>query len=353
MASNQIFPKSFLNTSSAVVDNLQVNQSNINGNINVSGNINGNINSVNISCLNTTTSNLSVNFIQYKNVNYSIGIRAGILTGSFSQGINLTGINTGLQIGYNTSVPTPTYNPYYALNGISPHNSGFTYGQTDFVCWGASAIPNGFFFYTVNSTTSKIIGTITDASGFSGNAVYVNSVNGNSLNINGNSNLNGNLNITSGNIFLNGNAFSGGGGSSQWTTSASNIYYNTGNVSIGKTTSVSALDISGITTSVSFNSTSDRRIKQNLVDICLNEYKIDNLKPYLYTNLLSNQLDFGVIADELQNTSFNFLVNGKPNDIFPDSGDPKYQSVNYQSLIPVLIKEIQEIKTILKNNNII
>ena len=40
---------------------------------------------------------------------------------------------------------------------------------------------------------------------------------------------------------------SGGGGSSAWTTSGSNIYYTTGNVSIGVSTSSSKFDIKGTT----------------------------------------------------------------------------------------------------------
>jgi hypothetical protein len=44
-------------------------------------------------------------------------------------------------------------------------------------------------------------------------------------------------------------------------------------------------------------------------------------------------------------------VCGTPNEIF-ENGDPIYQSVNYISLIPILIKEIQTIKAILKRYNL-
>lgn len=60
------------------------------------------------------------------------------------------------------------------------------------------------------------------------------------LDVNGDANISGNLNF-SGNLLQNGSPYIG----SQWTTSAANIYYNTGNVGIGTSTPFYQLDVAG------------------------------------------------------------------------------------------------------------
>jgi hypothetical protein len=60
------------------------------------------------------------------------------------------------------------------------------------------------------------------------------------------------------------------------------------------------------------------------------------LNPVTYKNKLTNKQDVGLIAHELQEI-FPFLVTG-------EKDAETYQSVNYTGLIPILIKEIQELK---------
>ena len=95
-------------------------------------------------------------------------------------------------------------------------------------------------------------------------------------------------------------------------------------------------------TATSFNATSDRRIKQNILPI-INE-TIDLIKPRKYFNKLTNKEEFGLIADELQEVYSN-IVNG-------EKGGDVLQSVNYIQMIPLLIKEVQELKNKFKLLNI-
>ena len=119
-----------------------------------------------------------------------------------------------------------------------------------------------------------------------------------------------------------------------------------GNLCIGGLTSVTSpyivdisgsmiitgnLNISGNATASSFTTTSDRRIKENIINI--NE-TIDMLQPRKYFNKITNREEFGLIADEIEKI-FPNLVNG--------SGD-ELKSVNYIQLIALLIKEVKDLK---------
>jgi hypothetical protein len=95
------------------------------------------------------------------------------------------------------------------------------------------------------------------------------------------------------------------------------------------------LNVTGITTSTSFNATSDYRIKEN-VEPLDSHYTVDNLRPVHYDNIKSKQHAIGFIAHEVQE-HYPFLVDGEKD------GD-KTQSLNYNGLIGILVNEIQLLK---------
>ena len=109
-----------------------------------------------------------------------------------------------------------------------------------------------------------------------------------------------------------------------------------GTLDVSGNTDISGnLNVVGNVIVSSINTTSDYRIKENIIQLD-NTFEVDKLKPVTYFNKMSQKQDIGLIAHELQEV-FPELVNGvKDGEI--------HQSVNYISLIPILIKEIQTLK---------
>ena len=100
------------------------------------------------------------------------------------------------------------------------------------------------------------------------------------------------------------------------------------------------IDCSGNVNALSFNTTSDYRIKENVTQLD-SKFVVDKLNPVTYLNKKSEKQDIGLIAHELQEI-FSELVNG-------EKDGEQLQSVNYIGLIPILIKEIQELKKEIKS----
>jgi len=91
----------------------------------------------------------------------------------------------------------------------------------------------------------------------------------------------------------------------------------------------------GTLSSTIFNATSDYRIKEN-IKILDNLFTLDKLRPITYTNKITKKQDIGFIAHEVQEL-FPYLVMG-------EKDGERMQSLNYNGLIGVLVKEIQELK---------
>jgi hypothetical protein len=80
---------------------------------------------------------------------------------------------------------------------------------------------------------------------------------------------------------------------------------------------------------------SDYRIKQNVTTLG-NTYVLDKLRPVSYYNTTSQSEDIGFIAHEVQQ-EIPSIVSG-------EKDGEQMQSINYNSLIPLLVKELNEQK---------
>ena len=99
------------------------------------------------------------------------------------------------------------------------------------------------------------------------------------------------------------------------------------------------IDCSGNVYATTFNTPSDYRIKENVTQLN-STFVVDKLNPVTYLNKKSGKQDIGLIAHELQEI-YHELVNG-------EKDGEQLQSDNYIGLIPILIKEIQELKKEIK-----
>jgi hypothetical protein len=96
-----------------------------------------------------------------------------------------------------------------------------------------------------------------------------------------------------------------------------------------------SLNVAGTTKSLYFVSGSDYRIKTDVKPLDTS-FSIDHLNPVTYKNKLSGKQDTGFIAHEVQEV-FPHLVTG-------EKDGEQIQSLNYQGLIAILTREIQELK---------
>jgi hypothetical protein len=205
------------------------------------------------------------------------------------------------------------------LNTTGQQNIGIGYGSLQYNTTGSSNVALG-----VNSGVNNISGnsnTFVGANaGLNSTTQYSNStaIGYNSKITNSNQIV---LGTTTENVFIPGRYLKIGG---------------TYNPASGNALDVSGNGIfTGTVTAASFNPPSDYRIKEN-VQVLDENYIVDELTPVTYKNIKTNKQDIGLIAHELQEV-FPDLVNGIKD-------GEELQTVNYMGLIPILIKEIKELK---------
>jgi hypothetical protein len=90
-----------------------------------------------------------------------------------------------------------------------------------------------------------------------------------------------------------------------------------------------------VTVAGTVSTSSDYRIKENVSNLN-NTDTIDHLVPIQYNNILSGKHEFGLLAHELQSI-YPELVEG-------EKDGTEYQRVDYNGLIGVLVKEVQDLK---------
>jgi hypothetical protein len=114
---------------------------------------------------------------------------------------------------------------------------------------------------------------------------------------------------------------------------------NTGSTAGSKFSRIAQIDSGGGITATSYNATSDYRIKEDVKPLD-DTFTVDHLKPVTYHNTKLNKQDVGFIAHEVQE-EYPFMVNGEK-----DGKD--MQTLNYTSIIGILVKEIQDLKREMK-----
>jgi cytoskeletal protein CcmA (bactofilin family) len=107
----------------------------------------------------------------------------------------------------------------------------------------------------------------------------------------------------------------------------------------------SGSDVGGIyvnTSSTSYNTTSDYRLKEDFKDFSGLDL-VSNIKVYDYKWKKEDERSYGVVAHELQDVLPNAVTGEKDQKDYENK--ELYQSVDYSKIVPVLVKSIQELQS--------
>ena len=107
-------------------------------------------------------------------------------------------------------------------------------------------------------------------------------------------------------------------------------------------TQIGAIYASG-GTSISYNTSSDHRLKENVVDLTGATARLKQLNPKRFNFIANPSVTVdGFLAHEAQ-TVVPEAVTGSHNEV-DDDGNPKYQGIDQAKLVPLLVATIQELE---------
>ena len=97
------------------------------------------------------------------------------------------------------------------------------------------------------------------------------------------------------------------------------------------------------TSGTSYNSSSDYRLKENIVPLENGLARLMQLKPSKFNWIETGEETEGFIAHEVQEI-FPYAVTGEKDAVYTSTGNIKPQAVDYGRITPLLVKAIQELK---------
>lgn len=97
------------------------------------------------------------------------------------------------------------------------------------------------------------------------------------------------------------------------------------------------------TSSVAYNTTSDYRLKENVVDMTGALDRVEQLQPKRFNFIQDPEITFdGFLAHEVQSIIPEAITGEK--DAVDDEGNPEYQGIDQSKIVPLLVGAIKELK---------
>ena len=98
---------------------------------------------------------------------------------------------------------------------------------------------------------------------------------------------------------------------------------------------------------VTYSTSSDYRLKENIVPMENGLERIQKLKPVKFNWKLDGKEAEGFLAHEVQEAGWNDGITGSKDDYLVEEGQQTYQGMDYGRITPLLVKAIQEQQTII------